>query len=66
VRLNIDSIDAIVRLDFHADRLVQLSLEFDMADWEPFKAIFIKRTARLTITKKLTSTKGFCSENSIG
>jgi hypothetical protein len=43
VRLNIDSIDAVGRLDFHADRLIMMSGEFDIAGWEPFKGIFMKR-----------------------
>jgi hypothetical protein len=43
VRLNIDSIEAVGRLDFHADRLVMVSGEFNIADWGSFKEIFVRR-----------------------
>jgi hypothetical protein len=43
VRLNIDTIDVVGRLDFCSDRLVGVSGEFDMAGWETVKAIFVGR-----------------------
>lgn len=43
VPLVVSSVAAVGRLDFHADRLISLSGEFDIPGWLAIKAIFVER-----------------------